>query len=154
MGILWVSLIAYVLLLALTLYFDAKSYIIPNWMTLPAIALFLAFCIITHVEWPEILVRVLSTGGMFFIAGLATSLLLKKETIGGGDIKLITAVGLYKGWQDGMMIIFFSAFSALACVLALSALKKRKLDERIPFGFFIAICGIFVEAVSLFGKEV
>ncbi len=141
--------IIYIIFLAAVIYFDHKSFIIPNGLTFPAIALFLFFCIITKIGIWDILLRMAATGGVFIVAGLLTSLVLKKETIGGGDIKLITAIGLFKGWQDGLFIIFLSAVSALVCVLVLVVLKKRKMEDPIPFGFYIALCAVIFEGTRL-----
>jgi leader peptidase (prepilin peptidase) / N-methyltransferase len=145
----YTALSLYILLLAGVMYFDLKQFIIPNWLTLPAIALALLFCLLSRFGYLDIALRIASTGGMFLAAGFLTSFFLKKETIGGGDIKLITAVGLYKGWQEGLLIIFFSAVSALVSVLVLTALKKRKMEDRIPFGFYIALCGILYEGIEM-----
>ena len=138
----------YILFLLGVIYFDARYFIIPNWLTFPAIGLFLICCIFQKVGIVDILLRILLSGGIFLVAGCATSFFLKKETLGGGDIKLITAVGLYLGWQVGIFIIFVSALSALVCVMVLAALKKRKLDDRIPFGFFIGLCGLIYQCVT------
>jgi leader peptidase (prepilin peptidase) / N-methyltransferase len=144
----WIFTVIYLAFLLGAIVFDLKTYTIPNWLTLPAIAVFFVFCLLKKAGIGDILLRVASTGGVFFLAGLATSYFLKKETIGGGDIKLITAIGLFKGWQDGLFIMFFSALSALISVLALVALKKRRMEDRIPFGFFIGLCGILYEGVK------
>jgi leader peptidase (prepilin peptidase)/N-methyltransferase len=139
----------YLLMLAGAAYFDVRRYIIPDWITLPGIGVALFYCLVNGFGISDIVLRILSTGGLFFAVGFLTSCFLKKETIGGGDIKLMTAVGLFKGWEQGLFIILLSAFSALVSSLVLAALKKRKLEEPIPFGFFIAVCGVLVDVMSL-----
>lgn len=153
MMLYWLALFTYILMLSIVIYFDSRYFIIPDWLTLPAIGLALLYCVAGHAGTWDIVLRISLTGGLFFITGLLTSILLKKETLGGGDIKLITVVGLYKGWQEGLLIVFFSAVSALVSVLVLSALRKRKVDERIPFGVYIAICGILMETLSFFWER-
>lgn len=140
--------VSYLILLIAVMYYDLKHYRIPDWLTFPAMAVFLLFCIVNRADFIDIVLRIAFSGGMFFIVGLITSLWLKKETLGGGDIKLITAIGLYKGWQDTMVLILFSAISAALSVLILVVMKKRKMNDKIPFGFFIALNGIVLGLID------
>ena len=66
------------------IYFDLKYYKIPDFLTIPAIVVFLILCFLKGVDFPDIVLRIVSTGGLFMMAGLLTSYFLKKETIGGG----------------------------------------------------------------------
>jgi len=142
-------LFVYISFLSGVIYFDLRYYKIPDWMTLPAIVLFILYCILKNCELWDIIIRIASSGGMLLIVGFLISFLLKKDTIGGGDIKLITAVGLYKGWQEALLIIFLGSFSALISTLVLVILKKQKMDENIPFGFYVAVSGIFYEGIIM-----
>lgn len=85
-----------------------------------------------------------------FLDGLAVSLpvlllvlliekLWKKEVMGGGDIKLIFATGLYLGWEKNLWMLL------LACVFGviIGFIKLREMDSAeeatFPFGPMIAI---------------
>ena len=149
MNITLIGIVGYTFLLITALVYDLRKMIIPNWLTYPGIILALLFCFLTGVETSDIILRMILTGGLFLGTSLLTSVILKKETMGGGDIKLITMIGLYKGWQEGLLIIFFSAVSALISVIIISVLKKGKQDDRIPFGFYIGICALFYEGLEL-----
>lgn len=154
MTVYWFTIFIYIFFMAGVIYFDLRYYKIPNWLTLPAIAFFLLICILKRFELTDILARIASTAGLLLLSGLATSFFLKKEAIGGGDIKLVLAIGLYKGWEDGLLIIFFGAFSALSSIMVSTALKKRTIEEPIPFGFFIALCGILFQGYEIINKIV
>lgn len=67
--------------------------------------------------------------------------LFKKESMGGGDIKLMFVFGLVLGWELTLISIFFASFIGLpiSCML----LYKKK-EHIIPFGPFLAIAGIIL----------
>ena len=92
-------------------------------------------------------------GGMLVITALfeATA---RKEAFGGGDIKLLAALGLFLGWERGLLCILVACMISLG--YALVAALVRKIHERsqrkdatssdttfagttIPFGPFIAL---------------
>ncbi len=66
----------------------------------------------------------------FLVISLALDKILKKESLGGGDIKLFFVVGLYLGAVGGLFAVILAAFLGLL-------FSKGK--ERIPFGPFISL---------------
>lgn len=85
-------------------------------------------------------------GLMYFIMKLG-NFIFKKESLGGGDVKLMFFVGLTIGPILGMFSIFLSSLIALP--LSLLVFLKDK-DNVIPFGPFILIATF---AIILFGIE-
>lgn len=63
-------------------------------------------------------------------------LLFKKESMGGGDIKLLFIFGLVLGWQLSVFSIFLA--SVIGLPLSIIILYKSK-DHIIPFGPFLSI---------------
>ena len=63
--------------------------------------------------------------------------ILKKESLGGGDIKLLFMVCLYVGTYEGLLILFLSCLIGLLFVVIL---KERK----IAFGPSISIATFLV----------
>lgn len=81
---------------------------------------------------------VLIGGGLFVISFLLASL-LKKETLGGGDVKLFFVLALFTGLGQGLLLVIFSCIAGL-----LFALTRRKGREReFPFGPAIAAAALF-----------
>lgn len=78
-------------------------------------------------------------GGFLFIMALIGKLLLKKETLGGGDIKLMLAVGAALGPQRAVISLIFAFILACIFGLALILLKKISLKSYMPFVPFICI---------------
>lgn len=83
--------------------------------------------------------------GFFGLWGLAVfgSFIFKKDAMGGGDIKLIAAVGTLTGLSGVISTLVISSFSALVYYAVLFILKKNPQDKTIPFGPFISI-GLFI----------
>lgn len=60
----------------------------------------------------------------------------KKESMGGGDIKLMFLVGMILGFKESIMVIFLSAVIALPISLVILIKKK---EHALPFGPFISV---------------
>ena len=78
--------------------------------------------------------------------------LFKKESMGGGDIKLLFTFGLVFGWQMSIVSIFIASFIALpiAIYFSLKYKNQKYIDDdeipenSIPFGPFLAIAAIII----------
>ncbi|ATE65543.1 prepilin peptidase [Rhizorhabdus dicambivorans] len=73
-----------------------------------------------------------------------------REGMGGGDVKLFGAIGLWLGWQMLPLILFGAAAAGLFWALILYA-AGRSLNgtSRLPFGVFLALAA-WVGWVALF----
>lgn len=118
---------------------DLESYIIPDGCLLIAAGAWAAALPFLRPGWGAVgrgvLAGVLFGGGMLLIS-LVMDKLLKKESLGGGDIKLFAVVGLYLG-------IIGTLFSVmLACILGLVFAVLRgaaREGKAIPFGPAISL---------------
>ena len=63
------------------------------------------------------------------------SKIFKKESLGGGDIKLSFVAGLVLGPKLGILYIIFGAFLAFPYAIYISIKSK---DTMLPFGPFLA----------------
>ena len=119
---------------------DLEYQIIPNGLVLTGILagvlLSLTGC---SVHWPDALAGMLVGGGTFLIVALLCRWILKKEGMGGGDIKLMAMIGLWIGWRLTGLSILLSIYAGglMGGVLLLLRVKKR--GDAIPYGPFIAI---------------
>jgi leader peptidase (prepilin peptidase)/N-methyltransferase len=69
--------------------------------------------------------------------------LFKKESMGGGDIKMAAMLGAFLGWQKIIFIFFASAAIGLLISLIVMLFSRRVRSTRvIPFGPFLAIAAI------------
>lgn len=123
---------------------DSRHKIIPDVITLPAIAVGLA----ASVFFPQIhgetghlagfwaaLKGVLLGGGFLYAVGTIAEWILKKEAMGGGDVKLLAAIGAVIGWRGVLWTIFVS--SLVGAVVGI-VIRARKGEELIPYGPFLA----------------
>lgn len=65
----------------------------------------------------------------------------KKESMGGGDIKLMFLIGMVLNWSGALISLFLASFIALPISLIILAIKK---DHVIPFGPFLSIATIIL----------
>ncbi len=61
---------------------------------------------------------------------LAADKLLGRESMGGGDLKLFALLGLYFGWERGLLLVILSCLAGLALALAM---KRAKPGTPFPF---------------------
>lgn len=63
-----------------------------------------------------------------------------REGLGGGDPKLLGAIGLWLGWRMLPVVVFLAALTGLAIVLyGMVRGKRASLGDRMPFGALLAI---------------
>jgi leader peptidase (prepilin peptidase)/N-methyltransferase len=133
-----------IIVMILTFFIDLKHRIIPDTLTLPGVAL--GFLMSFLVSSPSVLNSLLGIavgGGMFYLAAVLGELLFKKESMGGGDIKLAMMLGAFLGWQNILLILLISSFlGSLIGGLALLFSKDVKQTRTIPFGPFLALGAI------------
>jgi len=79
--------------------------------------------------------------GIMFLLKIFGDLLFKKESMGGGDIKLMLVIGIIIGWDMSIITIFLSAL--LAFPVSLFVLKSKK-NHEIPYGPFLALASLII----------
>ena len=93
----------------------------------------------------ESVIGFVSVSGFLFVVYLAT----KGRGIGGGDIKLMAAAGLFLGWKN--CILAFVIGCILGSVIHLIRMRVSKQDHVLAFGPYLS-SGIFV--ASLWGDAI
>ena len=129
---------------------DFKLYIIPDRFSIGLTVLGLIVFFINPVFQGNLTIRFIqcfASGAVAFFGlwGMAVlcSFIFKKEAMGGGDMKLIAAVGVLTGFSGVISTLIISSFSALVYYAVLFILKKNPQNKTIPFGPFISI-GLFI----------
>lgn len=84
-------------------------------------------------------------GGISFIIMLVFKIIgdviFKRESMGGGDIKLLALFGIMLGWESSIITIFLGAIIGLPISLVL--LVKNK-DNVVPFGPFLSFAAMIL----------
>jgi leader peptidase (prepilin peptidase)/N-methyltransferase len=78
-------------------------------------------------------------GGMLYLAAGYSRLVLKKEGMGGGDIKLLGMVGAFLGLKLALMTIVVGSVVGAAVGITLILLRLKTRDDYIPFGPYLAL---------------
>ncbi len=78
-------------------------------------------------------------GGLFLLIALVT-----RGGMGGGDIKLMAALGFFFGFYQTLLVIILSFVIGGVLSAILLALKLKKRKDHIPFGPFICIAAFIV----------
>lgn len=79
---------------------------------------------------------VLAGGGSIYLTGLLGNFIFKKESMGGGDVKLMAMVGAFIGWKLAILTFFIAPFFGAAVGIVL---KIRKGTSLIPYGPFLSL---------------
>ena len=113
------AVIAVVAFTAAAVFTDLKSLRIPNWLTVPSFAIAVLFYVLVD-GW---------AGLQFSLLGFATGfgilfLLWVIGGGGGGDVKLMGAIGAWVGALPVLAIFIGSAVFAVLCTIAMMAMNK------------------------------
>ncbi len=82
------------------------------------------------------LLGVFTGGALMYLTGFLGSLAFKKESMGGGDVKLMAMLGAFLGWKMAILIFFLAPFFGSPAGIYL---KFRKKQDIIPYGPCIAM---------------
>lgn len=127
-------------ILIIVTFIDIEFQIIPNELVLiGAIVGIILILIEISVHWMDAIIGMFIGGGIYLIVAILSQFLLKKEGMGGGDIKLMAMIGLMIGWKLTIISILLSVYigGLIGGLLLLLRIKKR--GDVIPYGPFIAI---------------
>ena len=146
-------LIALAIILPVTFYTELSAGKIYNWMTLPAIGLGLLLAVLDGLPaFSDAVGGALIGGGIFFLPYLIAGLSRGRPIVGGGDVKLATAIGALTNVSFVLLVVWWGGLVggliglgviAWKLFLARRAPQAEKpavpvLMVRIPFG--TALC--------------
>lgn len=135
---------ALVLMLLIVFSIDYKVQLIPDEAHIYIIILSVINIIFDKNNILNYLFGALVGGGIFLIISYASYLILKKEGMGFGDVKLMTSLGLLCGVKDILVIALLSFFIGAVVGIILLITKKKDKSSYIPFGPFIVIATILI----------
>ncbi|TSA09637.1 MAG: prepilin peptidase [Deltaproteobacteria bacterium] len=144
-GVSWACLFYFIFISALIaiIFIDFDHQIIPDVITYPGIVTgFISSLILPNITYSDSLIGIILGGGILYLIALGYLMLAKREGMGGGDIKLLSMIGAFLGWQALPFTILVSAL--LGSVVGIIAMLKTGKDAKmaIPFGPFLSIGAI------------
>lgn len=69
-------------------------------------------------------------------------LIIPREAMGMGDVKLLAGIGAFVGWQATLFIVFVSSVIGGVTGMLLVFLGKKDLQSRIPYGPYISLAAL------------
>ena len=140
-------LLLYALVVTIT---DFSARLIPDLLTYPLLAAGLLLAVATPcLELVDALVGGLVGLGLFWLIAVAGGRVFRRPAMGGGDIKMAAALGVFLGWPRLLLAVFLGCILALVGVITARLLVRRTLSREVPFGPFLAFAG---SAASIFGE--
>jgi len=128
-------------MLLVIIFIDYDHQIIPDSITLPGMVLGLGVSFLPEgMGIVNSFIGLLAGGGSLYLIALLGDWLFKKESMGGGDIKMAGMLGAFVGWQKVLLIFLASAVIGLVVSVVILFISEKFRQERvIPFGPFLAI---------------
>ncbi len=133
---------------------DIKYYIIPDEVLIVGSIIIIIELIINSLIMDVSLINgvvmpILNGLGSFallYLFKVFGDAVFQRESLGGGDIKLLFVIGLVLGFDMSIVIIFIASFIALP----LSVISLIKNDNNIlPFGPYLSVASIIVLLTNL-----
>lgn len=154
------SYIAIFILLGALAYRDLREYILPDRLNAALAVSYIIFHMAT--EWQIIqpfsaILGAATGGGMLLSIRYVANRFYKQDSLGLGDVKLMTAAGLGLGFPNVMLALCIGAFAgvvhgvAVALIMERRTGKKQSLGEtQVPAGLGLA-AGIAIVMLTQFG---
>lgn len=127
--------------LLVILFIDLDFQIIPDSITLPGMVVGLAVSFGPDgLGIVNSLIGLVVGGGVLYAIAMLGDWLFKKESMGGGDIKMAAMLGSFLGWQKILLVFISSAVIGVIVTLVLMLFSARLRRERlVPFGPFLSL---------------
>ena len=145
--------ILFVSMISIVIVSDTKYMIIPDEVIIFFLIVFLiiAFVINEPSNWLNVLLDGFIPFVFMLLIKLFGDFIFKKETLGGGDIKLLLIIGLLLGWENALISIFLGAI--LAFPVSFFFYFKDK-EHMLPFGPYLCIGGLLLYFFGLEALEI
>jgi leader peptidase (prepilin peptidase) / N-methyltransferase len=128
---------------------DFQHYIIPNQITYPIILISIIASFLPGDTTPlKSGMGILAGGGTLFAIGWLGKIIFRKgEAMGGGDIKLLAAIGALWGPKVAFLTIMFGSIFGSFAAIVLIILRRLNEDHHIPFGPYLA-AGVWTSVLA------
>ena len=126
---------------------DLEHQIIPDEVSVGGLCFGLLLSILMPsihgeaVRWRSLAdsaIGLLAGGGLIYVTGAIGNWVFRKESMGGGDVKLLAMLGSFLGWQKVVLVFLLAPVLALPLGLFLKFVKRQ---EVVAFGPFLSLAG-------------
>jgi len=138
-GLLLASRLVFGCALVVLFAIDLEHHLLPNAITLPGIAVGLAFSLFVEPGWWMALLGVVLGGGALYATAEVYYRVRHEEGLGMGDVKMLAMVGAFLGWKLTLMTLMLASVAGSIIGLALIAAGRGTMKYALPFGTFLAL---------------
>ncbi|PWM78971.1 MAG: prepilin peptidase [Phascolarctobacterium sp.] len=114
---------------------DCRVQIIPDWLVMVIAAAGLLHTLLVE---PDALFDALS-GGMLAFVIMLVIFVISRGGMGGGDVKLSAAVGLWLGVEGSLLFLLLAFVMGGIISLLLLAAGVKNRNDAVPFGPFLCV---------------
>lgn len=121
---------------------DYKFYVIPNETILAGAIMWVILTVYKAIAFRELVLTDLMEEACAFVVlaiALGVCLLLMKNSIGMGDVKLLLLLSLYLGMADLFSIVFLALLCAFVGAVVALIRKTKSRSDAMPFGPFLFV---------------
>lgn len=120
---------------------DAEHFWLPDRLTIPLglVGAVVTILLAGESSWVPLAGAAAGFGALTFVAWLYKRI-RGREGLGGGDPRLLGAIGAWVGWEGLASVLVWACVAGLS-VAAAMLITRRRLpdDQKLPFGTFLAI---------------
>jgi leader peptidase (prepilin peptidase)/N-methyltransferase len=137
----WLLASRLVLATALIVLFmiDLEHQLLPNAITLPGIAVGLAFSFVAPPGPIDSLIGIVVGGGILYAIAAGYYFLRKEEGMGMGDVKMLAMVGAFLGWRAVLLTLVLASFAGAVLGVIIMTWQRGDMKYALPFGTFLAL---------------
>ena len=142
-----------IIVLIILSWIDFKTFLLPDYLTLPLLILGLIGNSFAWIEWTSPLsswIGAIIGFGFIYILNFTYRFIKGVDGIGMGDAKLLAALGAFLGWETLPYILIIASCSGLLGGYIWLKMHKQDNTQAFPFGPFIALGGIITILWTLF----
>ncbi len=122
-------------------FIDFFHYIIPDRISIGLAVVGLVYGFIRH-EFVHSLIGFAFGFILLLFVAILGKVIFKKEAMGGGDIKLLGALGAFISIKGVLFTLFTASLFGSFVGIILIALGKTSMSQRIPFGPYLSLSAI------------
>ena len=130
---------------------DLEHHLLPNVITLPAIAIGLISSAVLPPGIVDALIGVILGGGVLWLIGEAYFRYSGQEGMGGGDVKMLAMIGAFLGWKLVLVTLVLSSVAGSLIGLFVILIKRGGMKYALPYGTFLALGAL---VASLAGDQI
>ena len=128
------------LILFVPFIFDLHYGLLPDAVTIPAIALALIYVALTADVFSGPLIGAVIGGGVFLFQYVVS----RGKWVGAGDWRLGILLGLLLGWPHVLTMLFLAYVGGALIAILLLLSGSKKLKDRVPMGAFLVPAALVV----------